>query len=604
MSHRLLTLALCVLVSSVSLAGDWPQWRGPSRDGIADEGPLLNKWPKSGPKQKWQVKNVGAGYSSMAISKGRLVTQGDLNGIEHIICLDTKTGKRLWAVQIETVKAALLKKVADQLARMDRNKNGVVEEVEALSVIGTRLFQYDTVADKKTSAAERATKVFAALDKNKDGKLSYPEVQRIFRRFQNIDQADKDGDADKLAAKRLASYFKKLDKDDDGKISRQESRRSIVQRFFNRADKRVKGQRRGDGFITKEEMKKYLLGRFEAKKDGVISTKELTTYYTNRVNGGDGILSREELVSLYGGYRNGQGDGPRGTPTIENGRVYVEGGNGDVACLDIQDGKTLWSMNLRTDFGGRVPGWGYCESPLIEKDMLILTPGGSKGAVIAVSKTTGEMIWRSKQVGQPAHYASAVAADIGGVRQIVQFARGSVFGVRANDGKLMWQYSGANNGTANAATPIVYQDHVFASSAYGTGGGLARISGEGDKQKAKEVYFEKKMANHHGGIVKVGDYMYGFGQRGLICMHYLTGKIAWTARSVRKGSLIVADNKLFLLGERHEVALAEVTPEEYRELGRFRIKRRGRPSWAHPVIANGTFYIRDQGYITAYDVKK
>jgi outer membrane protein assembly factor BamB len=178
-----------------------------------------------------------------------------------------------------------------------------------------------------------------------------------------------------------------------------------------------------------------------------------------------------------------------------------------------------------------------------------------------------------------------------------------VFGVTPETGQFLWKYSGANNGTANCATPIIDDNCVFASSAYGTGGGLAQVLQDGDSQTAEEVYFEKKMANHHGGIVKVGDYLYGFGT-GLICMNFRTGDIAWQDRSVGKGSLTVADGMLYLLSERNEVALAEATPEGYREHGRFMIPSHGRPSWAHPVVIGGVLYIRDQQSLTAYDVRR
>jgi outer membrane protein assembly factor BamB len=236
-------------------------------------------------------------------------------------------------------------------------------------------------------------------------------------------------------------------------------------------------------------------------------------------------------------------------------------------------------------------------------DLLIVTPGGKLGTVAALNKNTGEVVWRSEDIQESAQYSSPVLADILGVRQIVQFARENVFGVSLEDGKLLWKYGNANNGTANVATPIVENNHVFASSGYGTGGGLAKISEDGGGLSATEVYFDKKMANHHGGIVKVGDHMYGFGSGGLICMNFLTGEIAWQDRSVGKGSLLVADGMLYLLGERQEVALAHASPKEYVETGRFKIPSHGRPSWAHPVVAGGRLYIRDQGSLTAYDVR-
>jgi outer membrane protein assembly factor BamB len=297
------------------------------------------------------------------------------------------------------------------------------------------------------------------------------------------------------------------------------------------------------------------------------------------------------------------GDGPRSTPTIDGSRVYAEGGLGDVSCLDAATGRTLWHVNLRTQFGGSTPGWGYSESPLVAGDLLIVTPGGKQGTVVALNKLTGEPVWQSRQVTEGAHYSTALLTEIGGIPQVVQFARESCFGVALDDGRLLWKYSAANNGTANCCTPIVFDDHVFASSAYGTGGGLAKIVTAGSRQAAEEVYFEKRMACHHGGIVKIGDFMYSNAGGALLCMNYLTGQIAWQARSVGKGSLVAADGLLFLLSENHQVALAEATPEEYRERGKFKIESHGRPSWAHPVVAGGRLYLRDQGWLAAYDVR-
>ncbi len=405
-----------------------------------------------------------------------------------------------------------------------------------------------------------------------------------------------------MAKERAAAWIVGYDKDGDKVISREESRNTIADRYFGRIDVRDKQTNKGDDRLTEAEIAAYFAER-EAGKDGVITIAEMQAYYAGRYPGGDGFLTIEELKGNYGGYRNGQGDGPRGTPTVDGDRVYAEGGNGDVTCLEAATGKTIWHVNLASDFGGGRPGWGYSESPLVEDNMLIVTPGGKAGTLLALDKYTGEKLWQSEGVNEGAHYSSPIAADILGTRTIVQFARNSVFGVAADGGKFLWNYSGANNGTANCTTPIVADNMVFAASAYGTGGGLAKVSKDGDGQKADEVYFEKKMANHHGGIVKVGDYIYGFGSS-LLCMNFKTGEIAWADRSVGKGSLCYADGMLYLLSERYEVALAEATPDEYREHGRFKIESHGRPSWAHPVVAGGVFYIRNQESLTAYDVRK
>jgi outer membrane protein assembly factor BamB len=346
----------------------------------------------------------------------------------------------------------------------------------------------------------------------------------------------------------------------------------------------------------------YLI-KSEPGRDGFLTEEELTQFYLTKHPGRDGVLTAEKLKGYYGGYRNGYGDGPRGTPTLDGDSLYAEGGSGDVSCLDAATGKTTWHVNLAADLGGGVPGWGYSESPLVLGDWLIVTPGGQKGTLAALDKRTGKLVWRSEGVTEPAQYSSPVVAELGKVRQIVQMGHKSVFGVRADTGRFLWNYAKANNGTANVCTPIPYKDHVFASSDYGTGGGLVHIGSEGQGDKAEEVYFEKKMANHHGGIVRVEDYLYGFGNGGLICMNFFTGQIAWQNRSVGKGSVVFADGMLYCLGESYQVALVEANPKEYREHGRFKIDNLGRPSWAHPVVAGGRLYIRNQGRLAAYDIK-
>jgi len=274
-----------------------------------------------------------------------------------------------------------------------------------------------------------------------------------------------------------------------------------------------------------------------------------------------------------------------------------------VTCLEAATGKTIWHVNLKTGFGGGTPGWGYSESPLIAGDFVIVTPGGRQGTLLALHKLDGEKVWQSAGATEGAHYSSPVLAEINGVKQIVQFARESVFGVTLNEGKLLWRYTAPANGTANCCTPIVDGNLVFAASGYGTGGGLVKIIPAGSTQQAEEVYFEKKMACHHGGIVKVGDHLYSNAAGSLICMEFATGKIAWQARGSGKGSLVAADGMLYLLGEGHELTLAEATPEAYREHGRIRLADHGKPAWAHPVVCGGRLYVRDQESLTCYDVR-
>jgi outer membrane protein assembly factor BamB len=300
----------------------------------------------------------------------------------------------------------------------------------------------------------------------------------------------------------------------------------------------------------------------------------------------------------------GRGNGPRSTPTVDNDRVYVLTENGDLACLRAGDGSPVWRKNILKEFGGSNPGWLISESPLLDGDRVIVTPGGRGAGMVALDKMTGKEIWRAKDLSHEAGYSSAIAADVGGVRTIMNFTSRAAVGVRASDGKLMWSNSSPANTTANCSTPVFGDNKVFFTSDYGTGGALLGLSAQAGEVKAQELYFTRDMKNHHGGVVLVNGYLYGFsGSSGLTCIEFASGRKMWSNRSVGKGSLAYADGMLYLLGEKHVVGLAEANPNAYVEKGRFTIPDQGRDSWAYPVVIGGKLYIRDQGTLTAYDVK-
>ena len=604
--------ALVVALASASFVsaevpagpGDWPQWRGPHRTNLSDEKGYAREWPAEGPPVLWQVDTVGVGYSSLAIKDGLIVTQGDVDGVEQIICLKAEDGSTVWSVQPEPVAAALVAKIESELKRVDKNADGTIEEGEALAALGTNFLGFDKAdekADAKKAAAERAARLLKQIDADADGKLSFAEAGKLFQQhFGKIDKADKTVDAAAVAKQRTDAALKLADKNGDGAVAKQEAGGSPLQEPFTRADVKDPATGKGDDSLSREEIETFF-AKQEAGRDGVLTADELAAYYELNYAGKDGILTPAEFRGFFGGYRNSYGDGPRGTPTIDGKLVYAEGGNGDLTCLELATGKTVWHKNLAKDFAGGRPGWGYSESPLVVDELVIVTPGGNKGTLAALNKLTGEEVWRSSAV-EGAHYASPQVATIAGTKQIVQFASKNLFGVRLSDGKLLWTYSKANNGTANIATPLIRGDFVYASSGYGTGGGLAKISAKGDEFVAEEVYFDKTLANHHGGVLLLGDHIFGFGT-GLVCQNFMTGENAWKARSVGKGSLTYADGLFFLLGENHTVALADADYAEYREKGQFKIDNFGRPAWAHPVVAGGRLYIRNMHRLTAYDVR-
>jgi len=299
---------------------------------------------------------------------------------------------------------------------------------------------------------------------------------------------------------------------------------------------------------------------------------------------------------------NYMGSGPRGTPTVDGDRLYVLTENGDLACLRVQDGSVVWQRNILQDFGGRNIGWLISESPLVDGTHVIVTPGGRGAGMAALDKMTGKTVWTAKDLSDQAGYASPIVADVQGVRTIMTLTSEGGVGVRASDGKLMWHYPRVANGTANITTPIYHDNKVFYSSDYGTGGALLSLRAEGGEVRAQEAYFTRDMQNHHGGIVLVNGYLYGFNNSILTCLEFATGKVLWRHRSVGKGSLAYADGHLYLLSENNVVGLAEATPGGYREKGRFTIADQGWPSWAHPVVSGGRLYIRNQGILTAYHI--
>jgi outer membrane protein assembly factor BamB len=405
--HRLsapvVTAAFLVALPSVvsnRVLDDWPQWRGPNRDGRSAETGLLKDWPAGGPALAWRAAGAGEGYSSFATSQGRLFTLGARGGTEYVIAFDAASGKRLW----ETAH-------------------------------GTR-------------------------------------------------------------------------------------------------------------------------------------------------------------------FSNDRGDGPRATPTIEGDRVYAFGASGDLSVLDAATGKVHWTVNVLKQFRGSNIQWGLSESPLVLADRILVNAGGT---IVALKKTDGTSIWTTQ--GDEAGYSSAVAHKVGEVTEAIYFTSNRVLGVDVNSGRQLWSYGKVANRTANIATPIVRGNRVFVSSDYGTGSALLELVASGNNVSAKEVYFTRQMKNHHATSILVGEHLFGFDSSILTAMEFNTGNVAWQNRSVGKGSLTFADDRLYLFSENGVVGLAEASPAGYREHGRFELKTGRLPTWSHPVVSGGKLFLRDQDSIYAYDVR-
>ena len=305
----------------------------------------------------------------------------------------------------------------------------------------------------------------------------------------------------------------------------------------------------------------------------------------------------------------GYAEGPRCTPTVDGDVLYVLGMSGALVCLKVATGELVWQKNLVKDFNGRVGGWKYAESPLIDGERLLVTPGGEKATIVCLNKKTGDTIWLSKVPGgkggsNEAAYSSLVAANVEGQKQYIQFLSGNVVGIAAEDGKFLWRYNGRFPGIV-CSTPVYFDSQVYAAASYSKGGGAVRLTREGDEVKATEVFFDQKYQNHHGGLVLIDGYLYGEGSSNLVCIEFKTGKEMWREKSAGKGSIAAADGKLYYRNERGPIYLVDVNPEKYVQRGKFdQPERSGQAAWPHPVIANGKLYIRDQEKLFVYDVKR
>jgi outer membrane protein assembly factor BamB len=339
----------------------------------------------------------------------------------------------------------------------------------------------------------------------------------------------------------------------------------------------------------------------------------------------------KKLGPIFTFQGNVWGDGPRGAPTVDGDHVYVLGGYGDLACFKT-DGTEVWRKNLVKDLGGELMSrWGYSESPLVDGDKLICTPGGSKGTLAALNKKDGTVRWRSEGLTASATYASVVAATIGGVRQyiVMTYEDGKaigVAGVAPADRKLLWQQAiltGTFESYAVIPSPIVQGNKIYVTEGYAAGCQLLEVAPEAGGKFAVKALYNKRakqvLNNLHGGVVLVDGHVYGHAdKRGWVCQNFLTGKQDWLDRNSLQcdsGSIIYGDGRLYLFSDQGEAVLLEPSAKGWEEKGRFTIPQRSalapkrRTSqtagvWTHPTIANGRLYLRDQELLFCYDIKK
>ncbi|MHC4346035.1 MAG: PQQ-binding-like beta-propeller repeat protein [Planctomycetota bacterium] len=315
------------------------------------------------------------------------------------------------------------------------------------------------------------------------------------------------------------------------------------------------------------------------------------------------LATRKELWAAKVGepWKTGKG-GPRCTP--------------NVVCLETATGKERWRKSFTEDFGGKMMSkWGFSESPLVDGNKLLCTPGGKDAGIVALNKKTGETIWKCAipDIGSRgkdgAGYSSVVAAEIAGVRQYIQMMGRGVVSVAADDGKFLWGYNKVANDVANITMVVVDGDYVFCTTSYKTGSALLKISRSDKGFEAKEIYFltPDQFENHHGGVILLDGYLYGGdGQnKGTpVCLEMKTGKIMWKKEPVgkRSAALVFADGHIYWRYEKGLMALVEANPKEFKVKGTFDIPSKTGPNWPHPVILDGKLYLRENDVLLCYDI--
>ena len=361
----------------------------------------------------------------------------------------------------------------------------------------------------------------------------------------------------------------------------------------------------GDGYSTPVVVgsRIYVMSNRGMENEFVqaLSTKDGKVIWTTRV-GNVGLPNQEPPYAKA-----------RSTPTVDGNFIYALGSDGDIACLELKTGKLRWTKNIRTEFEGKPGTWAYAESPLVDGDVVVVTPGGAQATMVALNKKTGALIWKSAiPGGDAAGYASAIVVQAAGRKQYVNLLRKGIVGVDAKTGQFLWRNSEASKGPAQYFTPIAHGEFVY-GGALGVGGTMVRLKPEGNGVAAEQVYFIRGLPNGIGGAVVVGDHIYGTeaGQK-LVSAEFATGKVKWQAETISWSSIAAADGMLYLHGINGDLALVEATPEGYREKGRFtppaqpqkkKVGQFPEASFTYPVIANGTLYIRDLGTLWAWDIK-
>ncbi|WP_372650054.1 PQQ-binding-like beta-propeller repeat protein [Draconibacterium sp.] len=302
----------------------------------------------------------------------------------------------------------------------------------------------------------------------------------------------------------------------------------------------------------------------------------------------------------------------RSTPVVEDSRIYVQSGTGQVSCINKENGETIWEVNVDEYFQGEYHIWGNSETVLIYDDKVIVSPGGKETSVVALNKMTGEKVWQTKSLGGPRAYASATIYEWNGFRYILAVIGTDLMAIVPETGEIAWSYRYWNsakwdqNGLIWTNTPVFKDNTIFLTMGYDYPAVMLEMDSTGTS--VSEKFVDHTFDNHHHGVILHDGYLYGSNwfdnKRGRwICMNWDTGEIKYVADWDTKGAIVMADGLLYCYNERGNVGLVKPDPDGFEVISQFKITEGAGPHWAHPFIANGKLYMRHGDVLMVYNIK-
>ena len=297
-----------------------------------------------------------------------------------------------------------------------------------------------------------------------------------------------------------------------------------------------------------------------------------------------------------------QAPGPRSTPTLDGDRLYLLSGLGVLYCVEPATGKTLWQVEILKKFGAENSEWNVAESILVDGNRVYCTPGGPEAAMAALDKNTGETIWTTKGLDDKTSYCTPILAAHNNRRVLLDATGKYIIGVDAENGTLLWKHPHKAPYDIHAVSPVYKDGLVYFTAGEGSGGGLLEMSPDATSVQLR--WTDKNLDCLHHGVVLLDGYLYGCGQKQLVCLEMKTGKLMWSTKEISQGAVVAADGMLYIYEgpKSGVVSLVKATPTGFERTGKFAVTEGTDNHWPHPTIANGRMYIRHGDALLAYDI--